>query len=53
MEYHIYRFGMVFNIKPVADVLPFAVYRYVLAFPDVIDCQWYQLFGKLVGSVVI
>ena len=44
---------MVLHIEPVADVLPLAVYRLRFAVADVVNEEGDELFGELVGALVV
>lgn len=45
--------GVIFDKKPVAYVLSFAIDRKRLAMTDVVDEQRYQLFWELIWAVVV
>ena len=45
--------GVVFHIKPVADILTFAVDRKRFSVTDVIDEQWDKLFRELIRAIVV
>ena len=45
--------GVVFDVEPVADILALAIDRQRPAVADVVDEQRDQLFGKLIGPVVV
>lgn len=45
--------GVVFHIKPVADILTFAVDRKRFSVTDVIDEQWDELFRELIRAIVV
>lgn len=45
--------GVVFHIKPVADILTFAVDRKRFSVTDIIDEQWYEFFRELIRAIVV
>ncbi len=45
--------GVVFNVKPVANVFALAVHGKGLAMANVVDEKRYELFGELVRTVVV
>lgn len=53
MENRIYGPGMVFDIKPVADILPRTVDRQWLPVADIVYEQRDQLFGELIRAVIV
>ena len=53
MEDQVYRAGMVFHIKPVADILALAVYRKGFTVAYIVDEQRDELLRELVRAVVV
>ena len=53
VENQVYGAGVVFNKQPVAYIFSFAVYRKWFAVAYVVYEQRYQLFGKLVWTVIV
>ena len=45
--------GVVFDIEPVAHILPLAVHWQRFAVTDIVDEQRYQFLGELIGAVVV
>ena len=52
-HYQVDRFAVVFYVKPVAHVASVTVDRQMFAFEYILDNQWNQFFGKMIGAVVI
>ena len=53
VENHIDGTGMVFYIKPVANILSLAINRQWLAMADVVYEQRYQLLRELIRTIVV
>ena len=45
--------GVIHYIQPVAHILSLALYRQRFAVADIVDEQWDELLGELIGSVVV
>ena len=52
-HYQVDRFAVVFYVKPVAHVASVTVDRQMFAFEYILDNQWNQFFGKMIGAVVV
>src|SRR5699024_6212928 len=53
LGHHIDGLAVVLHIQPVPDLHPVAVHRQLLVVLDVVDHEWDQLFGEVVGPVVV
>ena len=53
VEYQVDGARVILNVEPIAHVLSFAVDGQRLAMSYVVDEQRYQLFGEVIGTIVV
>ena len=53
MEHPVDAIGMIFDIQPVPDMRPITVYWQLFTVQHIDDDQRNQLFGKMIGPVVV